>query len=297
MKMKVIPVGFALAIFTGSLAENAGAQITGNLGTTSVQYGSPLAVQTINTGFGNSTGGGDASGSELDAAYGSISGGNLYLFLAGNYQDNGNSLNIFIADGRTGQSTLNTSVGPLSAMNGSTFSPGFSATLALDFNDYQGTLYANAADLVGNTGGYQGSVGLTGGIGSGTYSDGILAALNNTHASTMGASGTTLSGATSGANTLTGLELEIPLSLLGNASGNIEVLADINGNGDGYLSNQLLPGQPVGTGNLGTATLNLGSTPNQYFTVPAPSPVPEPSTLALGGLSGLAMLFVVRRRR
>jgi hypothetical protein len=136
---------------------------------------------------------------------------------------------------------------------------------------------------------------LTGGIGSGTYNDGILAALNNTHASTMGASGTALSGATSGANTLTGLELMIPLSLLGNATGNIEVLTDINGNGDGYLSNQLLPGLPVGTGNLGTPTLNLGTTPGQYFTVPVPTP--EPSTLALGGLSGLAALIATRRRR
>jgi len=296
MKMKVIPIGFAVAVFTGGLVGNAGAQVTGNLGTTSVNYGAPLAVQTINTGFGNSGGGGDDTlGSELDAAYGSISGGNLYLFLAGDYQNNGNHLNIFIADGRTGQSTLNTSVSPLNAMNGSTFSPGFSATLALDFNDYQGTLYANAADLVGNTGGYEGSVGLTGGIGSGALTDGIFAALNNTHASTMGASGTVLSGATSGASTLTGLELMIPLSLLGNATGNIEVLADINGSGDNYLSNQLLPGEPVGTANLGTTTLNLGSTPNTYFTVP--SPVPEPSSLALCGLAGVAALFAGRRRR
>ena len=272
MKMKFILTGFTMAMFTGGLVKNVGAQITGNLGTTGVDYGSPLAVQTINTGFGNSTGGGDATGSELDAAYGNISGGNLYLFIAGDFQNNGNSLNVFIADGRTGQSTLSTTVSPLSAMNGSVFSSGFSATMALDFNDYQGTVYANTADLVGNTGGYQGSVALSSGIGSGTLNNGISLALNNTHTSTMGASGAALSGATSGANTLTGLELSIPLSLLGNASGNIEVMTDMNGNGDDYISNQLLPGLAVGSGNLGTATFNFGSTPGEFFTVAAPQP-------------------------
>ncbi len=291
MKMKFILTGFTMAMFTGGLVKSVDAQITGNMGTTSVDYGSPLAVQTINTGFGNSAGGGDATGSELDAAYGNISGGNLYLFVAGDFQNNGNSLNIFIADGRTGQSTLSTSVSPLSAMNGSVFSPGFSATMALDFNDYQGTVYANTADLVGNTGGYQGSVGLSSGIGSGTLNNGISLALNNTHTSTMGASGAALSGATSGANTLTGLELEIPLSLLGNANGNIEVLADMNGNGDNYISNQLLPGLAVGSGNLGTSTFNFGSTPGQFFTVATP----EPSSTALFAMGGLVSFFVLRR--
>ena len=291
MKMKFILTGFTMAMFTGGLVKNAGAQITGNLGTTGVDYGSPLAVQTINTGFGNSAGGGDATGSELDAAYGNISGGNLYLFIAGDFQNNGNSLNVFIADGRTGQSTLSTSVSPLSAMNGSVFSSGFSATMALDFNDYQGTVYANTADLVGNTGGYQGSVALSSGIGSGTLNNGISLALNNTHTSTMGASGAALSGATSGANTLTGLELSIPLSLLGNASGNIEVMTDMNGNGDDYISNQLLPGLSVGSGNLGTATFNFGSTPGEFFTVATP----EPSSAALFAMGGLVSFFVLRR--
>jgi len=268
--------------------------MTGDLGTTGVSYGSPLAVQTINTGFGASSGGGDANGSELDAAYGTISGGNLYLFLAGDFQNNGNHLNIFLADGRSGQSSLNTSVSPLNAMNGSVFSSGFSATYAIDLNDFSGTVYGSTADLVNNNGGYQGSVGLTGGIGSGSLGNGIGIALNNTHVSTMGASGLALSGATSGANTTTGMELDIPLSLLGNPSGSIEVLADINGGGNGYLSNQFLPGLGVGSGNVGTATFNDGSTPNQYFTV---TPAPEPSTIALGAIGGLATLFHLRRRR
>jgi hypothetical protein len=39
---------------------------------------------------------------------------------------------------------------------------------------------------------------------------------------------------------------------------------------------------------------NFGSTSGEYFTVSA---VPEPSTLAICGLSGLAMLFAVRRQK
>ena len=42
-------------------------------------------------------------GSELDAAYGKVSGGNLYLFLAGNFENNGNHLNVFLAGGASGR--------------------------------------------------------------------------------------------------------------------------------------------------------------------------------------------------
>jgi hypothetical protein len=178
-------------------------------------------------------------------------------------------------------------------MNGSTFSSGFGATYALDFNDYNGTLYANTADLVNSSGGYQGPVTLTGGIGSGTLGDGIEVALNNTHASTMGTAGGALTGATSGASTTTGLELDIPLSLLGNAAGSIEVLADINGGGNSYLSNQFLPGLSPGTGSLGTSTFDFASTPGEIVTV---SPVPEPSTMVLGA-AGMATLLLLRHRR
>ena len=273
------------------------AQITGNLNTTSVSYGGPLTVQTINTGFGASSGAGsgdDYNGSELDAAYGTVSGGDLYLFIAGDVQGgtSQNSLQIFIGgSGSTvGQSTLNTTVSPLSNMNGSIF--GFNATMGLTLNDYNGTLYTDASDLqTGGGGGYVGGDTLTGGIGSASISGSgysFQVAFNNTQASTMngGAAGTAFSG---GALTTTGLELAIPLSELGTISGNIDVLADINNGGLNYLSNQFLPGMPVGTGNLGTMSFN---DPN-YFVVP----VPEPSTLMLGAVSGVCFLFGFRRRQ
>ena len=226
-------------------------------------YGSPLYVQTINTGFGNSTGGGDASGCELDAVYTKVSGGNLYIFIAGCYQNNGNHLNVFIAGGGSGQTNLNISDGwTASAMNGSAFPNGFQATYMLDLNDYSGTVYADGYTLnnSGSVNAYLGSVGLTGGIGTGTAS-GIEFALNNTLTSTMGTSGQALSGATSGTNTTTGLEIVIPTSMIGYTSGSVNVLCDINGGNDGYLSNQFLPGLAIGSGNLGTTTFNFSSTP------------------------------------
>ena len=91
-------------------------------GAYSPAFGSALSVQTDATGFG-------AGLSELDAAYGLITGGNLYLFLSGNLQNNANNIGIFIA-GTGGQSTLNAAnlgnlgANSLSVMNGSTFSPG-----------------------------------------------------------------------------------------------------------------------------------------------------------------------------
>jgi hypothetical protein len=292
-----------LSGFTASLALLAlplHGQITGDLTTTSISYGGPLAVQNVNSGFGASTGAGtgdDYNGSELDAAYGTVSGGDLYLFLSGDVAGgtSPNSIQIFLGGGGStvGQSTLNTSISPLSNMNGSTFA-GMNATLALTLNDYSGTLYTDAANLQGGGGGYVGAVGLTGGIGSGapaggSYSlAGFQEAFNNTHVSTMGASGA-LSGATSGANTTTGLELLIPLADLGTISGNIDVVADIDNGGLNYLSNQFLPGLGASAGNLGTSTFSDAGN----FVVS----VPEPSTLALLSLSGLSTLLAFRRRR
>ncbi|HUA38796.1 MAG TPA: hypothetical protein VMA35_10435, partial [Candidatus Sulfopaludibacter sp.] len=281
MKYKtVLAIGAALSFLAYTHAQNLNGTLSPSF------YGSPLAVQTISTGFGLAAGGNDsAGGSELDAAYGRISGGNLYLFLAGNVENNGNHLNVFIAGGAAGgQNVLNAAAtATLQAMNGSVFSPGFNATFAYDVNDYSGTLYSEEYNLIGGTGGY---VGALGNSGTGLYagSDGGTMSLyvNNNNASTMGAPGTAYAG---GAAVSTGYELVIPLSSIGYGGGNIMVLADVNGGGDNYLSNQFLPGLAVGTGNLGGGgpytganggQFNFGNTPGEYFTISA---VPEPSSL------------------
>lgn len=296
--MKITTLTYAsLATLAGGLLSVQAQNLNGTVNT--AFYGSPAAVQTINTGFGNAGGGADSSGgSELDAVYGNISSGNLYLFLAGNFENNGNHLNVFIAGGASGQSTLSAATGTggtLGNMNGSSFSPGFSGTFALDINNFEGTIYSEEYNLSAGTGGYVGALAESAtGIAAG--SDGGIANLylNNNHASTMGVSGGALSGATSGSATTTGLEIVLPLSGIGYAGGSIKVLADINGGGDGYLSNQFLSGLPVGYGNLGNGgVFNFGSTPGQFATI---APVPEPTTLALSGLSALALLGLRRRK-
>jgi hypothetical protein len=290
MKIKT-SAGISIAIFTTGLVCAHAQNLNGTVNTGF--YGSPLAVQTINTGFGNAGGVDSGGGSELDAAYGTISGGNLYLFLAGNVENNGNHLNVFIDGGAGGQNILAApATGTLATMNGSVFSPGFGATFAFDVNDFGGTLYSEEYNLVAATGGYVGALANTStGIYAGSSGGVTSIYLNNNHVSTMGTANLALSGATSGANTTTGYELVISLSAIGYTGGNINVLADINGGGDGYLSNQFLPGLTVGSGNVGTPGFNFGSTAGEYFIVS----VPEPSTVAMT-LSGLAALLALRRR-
>jgi autotransporter-associated beta strand protein len=285
-KTMLCAAGLAVTPMTTS-ARAAGITVDGTLDTA---YGAPLAVQTNNTGFGDSTdtSGASSGGSELDAAYGNISGGNLYLFLSGNLELNGNHLNLFIADGRTtGQSVLSVAPqnGPgnqLGNMNGSSFSSGFLATYALDFNGQTNpsTIYVNGYDLTGRnvSGSYLSS--FTPGTGTaGALTNGISAALNNTNVAGVNGSAPSMASASAASTVTTGLELAIPLSILGSPKGAIEVLADINGGGNTYLSNQFLPGLPTYENDLGgggtaystgnSAQFNFAGTPGQYFTVPA----------------------------
>jgi autotransporter-associated beta strand protein len=292
-------MGISAAAFLAAMAgtQAASAQsVTGNLSSTGVGYGTnvpgtgALATQTVNTAFGDSSysgtpNGPDANGSELDAAYGTVSNGYLYLFFAGNFENNGNPVNIFIDDGRAGgQNTLNApgGAGNMTTMNGSVFSPGFNATHAFEINDYQGTAYIDQFNLLpSGTGSFVGSVPLSAGVGASqsVNGSGIKLGLNNSN--TAGVTGDGTGSAATAANAQavsTGMELGVPLSLLGNPTGNIKVMADINGGGDSYLSNQFLPGlTPAPQGNVGAAggafsgassgQFNLSSLSNFWFTV------------------------------
>jgi autotransporter-associated beta strand protein len=289
--------GFAVA----GIAQRTQAQSITVDGTLDAGYGSAISTQTIQTGFGDSTSGDGNStqGSELDAAYGTIQNNTLYLFFSGNFEAVGQHVDVFIADQRAGgQNVLNATAGPMSNMNGSTFSPGFNATYMVDVNDYYGTLYANKDDLTTGQAGYDGSVSLSGGIGHGTGTSGIMYGLNNINAAGIGGDSGVAADQTAADAVSTGLELGIPLGLLGNPT-SVKVLADINaggnGNDDGYLSNQFLPGLPVGTNNLGaggtlagpnSGAFNLSTLTGEYFTVTAPAPANGIWAYAGGGSWG-----------
>jgi hypothetical protein len=268
-------------------------------GTLDGGYGGALAVQTINTGFGDSTigDGTSAGGSELDAAYGVISGGNLYLFLSGNFESNGNHVNVFIDGGGAGQNTLAApATGTMQTMNGSKFSSGFNATFAVDVNNFSGTIYTEEYDLIAVTGGYVGAIPLAGGIGNGTPTGGGppvgFYGMNDTNAAGVNGAGGTAASSAAALAVGTGYEIQLPLASIGYTGGSIKVLADINGGGDSFLSNQFLPGLTVGSGNVGNGgVFDLSGTPGQYFVV-----VPEPSTVGLV-ITGLLGLLAVRRRK
>ncbi|MGA2869549.1 MAG: hypothetical protein ABSF34_10365, partial [Verrucomicrobiota bacterium] len=158
-------------------------------------------------------------------------------------------------------------------MNGSQFSPGFLATYAFNINNNGNTLTVSQYNLLNNTAmDTLGSLATSGNIAAdGIVDNSVVVGFNNNNTETQAADIGTGS---------TGLELAIPLSLLGNPTGPIEVLAGINGSAEGYMSNQFLPGLPGGTGNLGDGGLysadggdgfNFSSISDEYLTVPVSS--------------------------
>jgi hypothetical protein len=268
-------------------------------------YGRPLATQTINTGFGDNTSssGTSSGGSELDAVYTVGTNGYLHLFIAGNLQANGNNIEVFIADGQSGgQPVLQIGGSPgEAAMNGSTFSAGFNPNLLLTVTNSANVLAVDEVVLSGSSGteSLLGNITLSGGVGNNQNLGGIAVGFNNKN--TTGVNGTIGTAASqSAANAVTnGLELAIPLSLLGNPPSSVQVLICINGSGYAYLSDQFLPGLAVGTVNLGAGgtsygpgagVFNFGLTPGEYLTVPVSgsgggAPV-LPPVLTVNGING-----------
>jgi hypothetical protein len=116
-------------------------------GTLNPGYGCPLAVQAIGTGYGKDSSGNvsnNTGGSELDAAYGLVQNDTLFLFLAGNLQDNNNEVHIFFMTGPGGTNSLYsgmvdgqvTNIGGniLNVLGGTTTNLNLSPTNALTFD-------------------------------------------------------------------------------------------------------------------------------------------------------------------
>lgn len=262
--------------------------------------GTLRATQDTPTGFGDSTAGtqGSPFGGELDAMYGDIVGSTLTLAIAGNIEGNFNKAWIFIDTKAGGENTLdatNTDGGfnEIQRLAGMTFDAGFAPDWAIRIEVGSGFYGINFADLQADT---------SGGIwGGGGFED--LPAANRaggfgiTHGwDNSNAAGVTDVSAAGALTATTGLELSIDMATaFGDGSlTSLKVMA-IYGNGDGgFMSNQVLPGIAVGIrgapGNLGDPSfVNFGNIAGQQFVT-----IPEPATVVLFGLGGLAL---IRRRR
>ncbi|MGI9243227.1 MAG: hypothetical protein ACR2RV_20685, partial [Verrucomicrobiales bacterium] len=248
-------------------------------GTRDSLYGEPLALQTIETGFGDNM-------SELNAAYGVIQGDSLYLLLTGNLEANFNKLEILI-DSVGGGSNRFTSAGNDNAsnMDGLTFDsqlePDYhlilrrgSSKFDLDFADLQNMKYASYIDVFG---GSDAGRGTTGAADDSTYApdpdpSAIEVAYDNSNTAGVGGDTGAPADQEAAAAVTTGLELRIRLDDLGTPAGDLLVCAFVNNSEHDFASNQFLGGLPEGTGNLGTPNgVDLSIYEGeQYFTVPLP---------------------------
>ena len=272
-------------------------------GTRDAVYGSALAVQTVNTQFGDNF-------SEWNAGYGRIVSGRLYLMLTGNLEANFNKLEIFIDSKAGGQGVFDSSGNDnAQRMDGLVFDPGFTADYHVivrrgtdSGNERFDVDFANlgaqtASGYIDILGGLDGS-GMTG---TGVNAAPILIGYNNSNVAGVGG-GTGAADQTAARAVSTGMELGISLSDLMYTGGPIRVIVGQNGGGHDFWSNQFLAGLPAPQGNLGGDEMGAFTgegavdmthfAGNQYFTV-----VPEPASIVLSALMLAGSVACWRRRK
>lgn len=233
------------------------------------EYGDALYVNTTDpTMFGNSDLGvcDWANGSEIDGVYGLVEDGVLYLMVTGNFETNWNKVELFFDSVDGGQNKLrgdNPDVdfnglnrqGDDGGGNGMIFDAAFTADRYITVaqgdqgaGDHQ--VHANWAEVLTDGGGVGRYLGNNEACSDGTLAggdnpDGIRIASSNANAAGVSDSDTV------GAELVdSGMEFAIPLSALGNPTGDIRVFVAINGGGHDFLSNQV-GGGINGLGNLG----------------------------------------------
>lgn len=287
-----------------AVAGAAQAQVNGQL---KPIYGPSVAVQSVGTQFGNSNLGqvGAANGSELNAAFGYIAGGNLNILLTGNLESNFNNLNIFIDSGVAGglnqlpnaADLPDIGFGKLRRLggdgsgNGLRFDSGFNANFYLAIAGGGSDFFVDGATLntSGNSGSFigQSGYGQTGTLTGGTNFLNALIAIDNSNTAGVNSFGDPMGDPLTA---VTGIELQIPLASLGYTGGDIRVLAFIASPSNDFLSNQFLGALPAGSPNVGDPRgKDLSTIAGEQFFV-----IPTPGSLALMAMGGL---IAARRRR
>lgn len=288
---------FAITLLAlGAIAANAAAVVVD--GTAEAAYGSALFTQQNTTAFGNNTDNSfnTANGSEIDQAFGLNDGTNFAFTVAGNLESNYNKFVVFIDSKAGGFNTIagdNASGDDFGWLNGNaaglTFDTGFGADYAIWIRHDGTNSFMTFAEL-----GSGGSDLETGSFATGSLYTGALTSmrLNNSNVGGVIGGGGEQS-VPDGSGVVTGWEFQMALSTIGATAGsNIKVAGFVNSGGN-FMSNQVIGGLPLGTGNLATTgNVNFNQfAGDQYVTVQG---VPEPgSMIALGA----GLLALARRRR
>jgi len=303
---KIFAIG---ALLAGAGALSAQPVIDGaNFGS---EYPAAFFGQTVGTQFGDNN---DptrdlANGSEINALFGRVQGNTLYVGIAGNLETNFNKLDLFFDVRSGGQNRLrgdnpNVDFDGLNRMgddgsgNGLIFDTGFESDYFLTYtngNDPAEHFLSVAETLTmggGNGTFVGGGVKSAGAImGMGINGGNIVVDSDNSNILGVGPFGTpNMSDPTM---VFTGIEIAIPLSELGwDGVSPIMVAGFVNGGGHDFLSNQVIGGLDVTTGNLGEPRMVdfnqlVGG---QYVMIPIPAPGAA-TLLAIGGL------VAMRRRR
>ncbi|MCS7300384.1 MAG: hypothetical protein NZ556_02340 [Fimbriimonadales bacterium] len=213
------------------------------------KYPAPLASQTNYTGFGDRVTGVNF-GSELNQLFVKCVGDVLYIGVTGNLEGNGNAIHFYFDTGRNSNHTFNLTTGCINCsvqgMSGVVFDHKPDYALGVNrFDDGQGNdnIYLDLHDLVGNQSTYLGAVAV--GSGEGTVGSGVKAGFDNSNVQGVTDNPSNVGNPATAVN---GLEVAIPLSVLGNPTGPIRLFVILTGGADlgdpcrgTYLSNQSLP--------------------------------------------------------
>lgn len=244
-----------------------------------------LAVQDTATGFGDSAGTdqGAPFGSELNAAWGNISGGSLNLSITGNLEANFNKMWIFFdaVDGGLNNIPIGAGLadGGFGEINnlGVTFDDGFTADHGIRIEVGGGFYGLNQFDLLDVSAGSIASGGGTGDLPLANIAGAFGTTFGWDNANAAGVTGADASGALTADQ---GWEFSIDLaSFFGDASISSVKASIFITNGDGgFFSNQVLGGVG-GAGNLEGQPNFANIDGDQFVTI-----VPAPASAALLGL-------------